>query len=96
MAINDVHVTVILDYIGTDDKSDWYVGIATYPKERLFKDHNVNENGKWIYNRVPMSETDARDTEAYLLKTYPFKGGVGGGDNPRYVYAYKITSKTKQ
>jgi len=25
--------------------SDWYVGIASDPKERLFTDHNVSEKG---------------------------------------------------
>lgn len=96
MAINDAHVSTIIDYIGNENKSNWYVGIATHPQERLFVDHNVNKAGRWIFNRYPMSEVDARDTEAYLLKIYPFRGDVGGGDHPQYVYAYKTTPWTKQ
>lgn len=97
MAINHTFSRKILDHIGSDNKSNWYVGIATNPRSRLFRDHYVDErNGQWIYNTNPMSETDARDTEAYLLKIYPFKGDVGGGEHPQYVYAYKITSSTRQ
>ena len=96
MAINYVFCNQVLEYIGSDDQSNWYVGIATYPKDRLFKDHGVNEHGVWIYNSIPMSETDARDTEKHLLEKHPFKGDVGGGDHPQYVYAYKITPWTRQ
>ena len=96
MSQNNDFIKSTLKHIGNDDKSTWYVGIATFPKDRLFKDHNVNEQkGSWIYS-TQMTEQDARDTEEYLLKEYPFKGGTGGGNNPRYVYAYKITSTTKQ
>ncbi len=29
--------------------SDWYVGIASDPRDRLFNDHNVDEqNGFWM------------------------------------------------
>ena len=97
MAINYLFSNEILNYIGSDNKSNWYVGIATYPRDRLFRDHCVDErNGQWIYNTNPMSETDARDTEKYLLETYPFQGDVGGGIYPTYVYAYKITSYTRE
>ena len=94
MAVNRKIVTEILDYVGADRKSTWYVGIATNPEMRLFHDHNVDrENDLWIYRPVN-SEVEARDTERYLLDFYGFKGGTGGGDNPRFVYAYKITFRT--
>lgn len=97
MAINHNYIREILNYIGNENKSDWYVGIATYPRNRLFRDHNVNElSDRWIYNTNPMSENDARETEAYLLDNYLFKGDKGGGDHPQYVYAYKITSYTRE
>lgn len=54
---------------------------------------------KIVYSKIyqeASSETDARDTETYLLNNYFFKGGTGGGDNPRYVYAYKITLETRE
>ncbi len=96
MAVNKKIVTDVLNYIGAEAKSGWYVGIATNARTRLFQDHNVDEkNGRWIYRNAD-SEIDARDTEKYLLDNYSFKGGTGGGDNPRYVYAYKITSATRE
>lgn len=96
MSVNAKIETEILNYIGSETKSDWYVGIATNAEERLFQDHNVDkENGRWIY-RDAQSETDARDTEQHLLNNYSFKGGAGGGIRPHYVYAYKITRTTKE
>lgn len=96
MAINTKIVSDIINYIGYDNKQNWYVGIATNPRDRLFMDHCVDKrNGRWIY-RDAVIETDTRDTEKYLLEAYPFKGDVGGGIFPTYVYAYKITSYTRE
>ncbi len=84
----------ILKYANLAPNSRWYVGIATNPRERLFNQHNVSEaNGRWIYRNAG-TEQNARDTEAYLLRNYSFKGGPGGGTWPRSVYAYEITSST--
>lgn len=84
----------ILAYIGNDVLSNWYVGIATNPQDRLFNQHNVSKQyGRWIY-RDAATEQNARDTESYMLKQYPFKGDTGGGLYPAYVYAYRITSAT--
>ena len=98
MTIDKNFINKAIEYIDNEhkNKSDWYVGIATRPKDRLFIDHNVNEHsGKWIYS-AQMTEQTARDTEKYLLDNYSFKGGVGGGDRPCYVYVYKITSYTRE
>ncbi|MBR1916139.1 MAG: hypothetical protein IJ830_06875 [Alphaproteobacteria bacterium] len=96
MAVNYKIVNDIVEHVGPDNKPNWYVGIATHPRERLFKDHCVDEqHGRWIY-RDAITETDARDTEEHLLKIFKFRGDVGGGNYPTYVYAYKITSYTKQ
>lgn len=97
MAIENKIVNDILTYVGNQRKSDWYVGIATDARERLFSDHNVLEKGTagWIFGEAT-SEKNARDTEKYLLDQYGFKGGTGGGLYPKYVYAYKITSYTKE
>ena len=77
--------------------SDWYVGIATDPKGRLFNDHAVDEkNGAWIYREAENSSS-ARDTEYYFVNTLKTDGGTGGGDySSRYVYAYKKTSYTTE
>lgn len=77
-------------------KKDWYIGIAKKPRERLFRDHNVSEQvDLWIY-RQANSDTVAREIENFFLAK-GCKGGDGGGDHSTvYVYAYKITSKTRE
>jgi len=68
--------------------SDWYVGIATDPRDRLFNDHNVDEqNGIWIYD-LATSAAVARTVEQAYLDT-GHDGGAGGGDERSvYVYAF--------
>lgn len=77
--------------------SDWYVGIASDPKQRLYNDHSVDEkNGAWIYRQTENSGV-AREIEEYFIDTLGTDGGAGGGDySTKYVYAYKKTSYTKE
>jgi len=77
--------------------SDWYVGIASDPRDRLFNDHNVSkDNGQWIFRECEDSAV-ARDVEDYFVNTLGTDGGLGGGDNTtKYVYAYRKTSRTKE
>jgi hypothetical protein len=74
----------------------WYCGIATNPEQRLFNDHNVNKNADaWIY-RDCETDTAARNAENYFLAK-GCKGDSGGGDaSTRFVYAYKITTHTRE
>jgi len=74
--------------------SQWYVGIAADPRERLFSSHAVKEKGDaWIYHRCTSSGV-ARLVEKCFL-ALGMKGGSGGGDdNSEYVYAYKIAGHT--
>lgn len=76
--------------------SSWYVGVASKPRERLFNDHNVSEqNGSWIF-RTCASSGDARMLEKHFLDK-GMQGGGGGGDySTTAVYAYKITSSTRE
>ena len=76
--------------------SDYYAGITKDPAQRLFTEHNVNENsGCWIYRRAINIE-HARDAEKQLLEK-GMKGGDGGGDNSSvYVYCYQITDQTQE
>jgi len=76
--------------------SSWYCGIASSPEDRLFNDHNVDkQRGAWIYDNAG-SESSARQIEQHFLNK-GCKGGGGGGDyTTRYVYAYKITSSTRE
>lgn len=74
---------------------DWYTGITSSPKERLFNDHQVNEKvDGWIY-RDALSSDSARAVENYLINTLGMDGDTGGGDNTtRFVYAYKKSANT--
>jgi hypothetical protein len=73
----------------------WYAGIATDPCQRLFSDHNVSKNERtWIFRNAD-SENGARTVEKQLLQR-GCKGGTGGGATPHYVYAYIITSYTRE
>lgn len=86
----------IIQYIHKEgyNYSSWYVGIASDPKDRLFNEHNVDENSWWIYRQAESSQS-ARNVEELIIKTYHTDGGTGGGDHStKYVYAYKKTSTT--
>jgi len=75
--------------------SDWYVGIASDPRDRLFNGHSVDEKGIWIFEQAT-SNTVARDVEQAYLST-GHDGGPGGGDKDSvYVYAYvKLQGTTR-
>ena len=85
-------------YIGKNGgvHREWYVGIASDPKQRLFTEHGVHENGDaWVYDWAPDSDA-ARRVEQYFIQTLGTAGGPGGGDSTtRSVYAYKRNSHTK-
>lgn len=76
---------------------EWYVGIASDPRERLFVGHKVVENeDAWIY-REAMNSNEARIIEKFFLNKLVTGGGSGGGDyNTRFVYTYKKSYHTKQ
>jgi len=74
----------------------WYVGITKDRDERLFNFHNVKENGGvWISWEAPSTEI-AREIEKYFLDRGADGGTGGGDDDSNIVYAYKITSYTRQ
>lgn len=77
--------------------SNWYVGIASDPRNRLFSDHNVSEqNGHWIH-RDTGSESAARAVEKAIIEQYRTQGDTGGGDaSTRHVYAYVVTQNTRE
>ena len=74
--------------------SDWYVGIAADPRDRLFNGHTVDEeNGIWIFEPAT-SDSVARDVEQAYLDT-GHDGGAGGGDEGSiYVYAFVMLQGT--
>jgi len=73
--INDITSYLRDNEISLDDV---YVGIASYPEQRLFSDHNVSkENGIWIYCKA-YSSLCVRIIEKYFLDDGA-NGGPGGG-----------------
>ena len=89
-------ISRIKDYISSNggSYSEWYIGIASSPRERLFNDHNVNEKiDAWIYQQAE-SENEAREIEKFFLDNLRTDGGSGGGINPDYVYAYLKNNHT--
>lgn len=58
--------------------SDFYIGISSDARNRLFKEHHVKENSWWIY-RVADSSGVAREVEQYYLKL-GMRGNTSGGD----------------
>ena len=75
--------------------SRWYAGVAADPRDRLFNDHNVAENGDaWIIEDCG-TDTAARQVEKYFLDR-DCDGGAGGGDSStRFFYAYKKSAHTR-
>ena len=74
--------------------SQWYVGVAADPRERLFNDHRVNEQtDSWIYDACS-SSNEARAVEQHFI-AQGTRGGPGGGDaSTKSIYAYKIAAHT--
>jgi hypothetical protein len=76
--------------------SEFYVGIATDPVDRLTKGHGVSQSIPHIYWNSPLHTNVVRQIEDLFLKKGA-KGGPGGGDNSTcFIYAYKITPNTRQ
>ena len=81
---------------GSQYYSDWYVGITSDIEQRLFGDHNVPRTNHWFIWRRASSDAEARAAESTMHEK-GCKGGGGGGDEDSvFVYAYKITSVTKE
>lgn len=79
------------------DYTDFYVGIAADPKDRLFNDHNVSESTGVYDCWEAYDDEDTRDVEKYCIENLGTEGGTGGGDEDSdTVYAYKITPSTKE
>lgn len=89
------NIREINDYIVSwgGNYQEWYIGIASNPEDRLFNDHNVNEDtDAWIYRNAG-SSTAARQIESYFL-SLGCQGGSGGDISTQSIYAYKIKSHT--
>ncbi|MCH8944602.1 MAG: hypothetical protein IH910_07415 [Proteobacteria bacterium] len=89
--------TFLTNYINKNEQpslKNWYVGIASDVKDRLFSDHNVTKDGGlWAHSPADTAAI-ARAVEAELLAE-GLDGGKGGGDDTtKSVYVYVKTSST--
>jgi hypothetical protein len=75
--------------------SEWYVGVARHT-DRLFVDHRVAKvGGWWIFRQCGDSETARAIEKAFI--DWGCAGGCGGGDSyTTIVYAYLMTSTTRE
>ena len=98
MAKNSQIIQEIVEHVRAcgGSYSGWYVGVAADPRARLFNDHNVSQqHSSWIF-RTCASTEEARAVEDHFIEQ-GMKGGAGGGDyDTTAVYAYAITSNTRQ
>ena len=71
----------------------WYCGITENIENRLFGDHKVPEKDPWFIFRQCDSNIATRSVEKALID-FGCDGGIGGGDDAVYVYAYLKTAIT--
>ena len=88
----------ISEHINTQggDYSDWYIGITDDIRRRLFSKHNVPETNAWFIYRAAADRAAAEMIENYFIDLGCIGCQGGGGEDSRIVYAYLITSSTKQ
>lgn len=76
--------------------SEFYVGIAKDPNDRLINGHGVTSSVPNIYWTAPLQTEIVRAIEKYFVNKGT-RGGPGGGDtNTCYIYAYKISPGTRE
>jgi len=77
---------------------EWYVGIASNGRDRVFNQHGVKERtDKWIICQPLPTSTEAREVEAYFVDDLKTDGGKSGGDETtRTVYAYHKEAHTTE
>ena len=74
--------------------NQWYVGIASDVRARLFGDHNVDEkNDPWAHSTADTSAI-AREVEKLYLDAGCDGGGGGGDASTKTVYIYLKSSGT--
>ncbi len=72
----------------------WYVGIASDARQRLFNDHQVSEqHDTWAY--IPADTSGIARSVETTYHNAGCDGGPGGGDSATtIVYAYLKSSRT--
>lgn len=77
--------------------ADWYVGVASDPRDRLFRHHRVNEAaGDWAYEEAESAKAARRIARSFHDGA-GFAGDVDESDpNALYVYIYLKTRDTRE
>ena len=76
--------------------SEFYIGISSDARRRLFQEHHVKEKGSWWIYRTADSSDIARDVERHYL-ALGMRGGDGGGDESALmVYCYAVSPTTSE
>ncbi len=71
---------------------NWYVGISAEPSQRVYGEHNALIQDSIIV--AVESEEAARSVEKFFVELKSTAGGLGGGLDPRFVYAFKMRPDT--
>ena len=90
--IVDSIVKDILSYIFENDfqLSEWYVGIASNPREKLFQEHNVMEDSDLWIIRAAESITSAKSIAYHIISRYGTDGLLkSNSETSKFVYAFK-------
>lgn len=80
--------------------SDYYVGVAADPKDRLKNGHGVDTDAgaaatHWRYDTAFTSDIARRVEQHFIAQR--MQGGPGGGDaTSTAVYIYKTTASTRE
>lgn len=76
--------------------SEWYVGIAADPSDRLINGHNANSAANAALYWDAGNDGTARAVEQHFVDK-GCRGGGGGGDwQTKFVYVYKISQLTRE
>lgn len=78
------------------DYADWYVSMSPNPEHELFTYHLVDPHGQYAYCRC-VSYLEARDVVQHLRNIYHVHvGPTWGSGDALYVYAYKMSTRTRE
>ncbi len=78
------------------DFHDWYVGIASDPKDTMFKTHSVDEEDDiWLYKQA-LTFAACKTVQTYFLETLKTDGKaiLDGNEDTDCVYLYKKSDRT--
>lgn len=75
---------------------DWYVSMSPNPEHELFTFHLVDPGGQYAYCRC-VTFAEARSAVQHLRDVYRVHvGPTWGSGDALYVYAYKMTTRTRE